>query len=112
MHNTIRFQLIPHRHVYRVGDQFGPQLVGHRLADLSRFETIDQRCQIQPALPSPDIDDVADDLDLGPVGGESRRTRSTVSGPARPGTNPTRGDTTVLAHILRTDRHLHRQVPG
>ena len=52
MHNTIRFEpMIPHGHVQRVGDQFGPQVVGHGPADHLAVETITIRlAPIMPAI--------------------------------------------------------------
>ena len=67
MHNAIRIEpAVAHGHVHRVGDQFGAHVVSHRVADHLARGTVDQRRQIQPALPGPDIGDVADNLGARP----------------------------------------------
>ena len=66
------------RHRHRVGDQAGPHVVGHGVADDFPVEAVDDGGQVKPALPGRDVGDVADELGAGPVGGEVRSTRSGI----------------------------------
>src|SRR4029079_17945088 len=58
------------RHRHRVGDQAGPHVVGHGVADDFPVEAVDDGGQVEPALPGRDVGDVADELAAGGVGGE------------------------------------------
>ena len=55
-----------------VGDQLGAQVIGDRVADDAAGGDVDHGGQVQPALPGPDVGDVAAPagVELGGVGGE------------------------------------------
>src|SRR3954468_3908810 len=57
-------------HRQGVNDQFGAQMVGHRVADAGLGVAVDHGGQIQPPGPGPEVGDVADQLDPRRVGGE------------------------------------------
>src|ERR1700739_1762965 len=71
MHNAIRLEPpVAQRHCHRVEHELGAHVVGHRVPDHLAGAAVDQRSQIQPALPCSDVGDVADDLGSRSLGGE------------------------------------------
>src|SRR5664280_1753415 len=62
--------VITARHLQRVDDQVGSQVLGHRVADAGLGVAVDNGGQEQPALPGGDVGDVPDQLHPRPIGGE------------------------------------------
>src|SRR3954470_12488302 len=63
-------RMVRRRHPDRRSNEVGAEMVGHRVPDHFLVEAIDHRRQINPALPRLDLGDVADQLGVGPLGGE------------------------------------------
>ncbi len=63
MHNATGLEpSVAHRHCHRVKHELGTHVVGHRVPDYLAGAAVNQRSQIQPALPRSDVGNVADDL--------------------------------------------------
>jgi hypothetical protein len=67
---------VPDRHLQRVDDQFGAQVVGHCPTDDAAAEAVDDDRQIEPALGGGVLGDVGD---VEPVRPRRRNRRSTRS---------------------------------
>jgi hypothetical protein len=58
MHEPARGLAAPDRHLQRLDDEFGAHVLGHRPADASSAEGVDDDGQVELALPRGDLGEI------------------------------------------------------